>query len=471
MRKTKIICTLGPATDAKGILKQLIESGMDVARFNFSHGAHEEQLGRLNALKALRGELSLPIAALMDTKGPEIRLGLFEGGRVMLKAGAAFTLTTEACLGNAGRAQLSYEGLPKDIRPGHRVLLDDGQISLLVKEVKGNEILCVVENDGTISDRKGVNVPGAALTMPFISPKDYNDIIFAAKADFDFLAASFVRTADDVKEVRMLLNWNGGEKIKIISKIECLQGLQNFDEILDVSDGIMIARGDLGAELPLEEVPVIQKHLIDKVYKQGKPVITATQMLESMIGSPRPTRAEATDVANAIYDGTSAIMLSGETAAGRYPIEALRTMVRIAERTEDDINYRSRFRKLDFSSGGNVTHAISHAACTSAMDLGAKAIVAFTLSGRTAQEVSAFRPDCLIIACTTSERTCRQMNLNWGVRALMVKNEENLDDLFEKGVKSVVEAGLLREGDMAVVTAGVPIGVSGSTNFIRVMHA
>lgn len=471
MRKTKIICTLGPATDEENILKTLIQSGMDVARFNFSHGTHEEQLKRLNDLKALRDELRVPVAALMDTKGPEIRLGLFEGGSAMLKTGGTFTLTTDECLGNAERAHVSYEGLPGDVKPGDRILLDDGKISLLVNKSKGNEIICTTENDGPVSDRKGVNVPGVVLTMPFISKKDYDDIIFAANEGFDFIAASFVRTADDVKEVRMLLNWNGGEKIKIIAKIECLQGLQNFDEILEAADGIMIARGDLGAELPLEEVPVIQKHLIHKVYRFGKPVITATQMLESMISYPRPTRAEATDVANAIYDGTSAIMLSGETAAGKYPIESLRTMVRIAERAEADIDYAARFAKMEFSSGGNVTHAISHAACTSAIDLGAKAVVTFTLSGRSAQEVSAFRPPCSIIAGVTSEQTCRQLNMSWGVSSLMIRDEKNLDDLFEKGLKKVVEAGLLKAGDMVVLTAGVPIGVSGSTNFIKVMHA
>lgn len=471
MRKTKIICTLGPATDDISVMKKLIECGMDVARFNFSHGTQDEQLERLNKLKKLREELGVPVASLMDTRGPEIRLGLFENGKAFLNTGSTFTLTTEDCLGTAERSHVNYEGLTKDVKRGDRILLDDGKISLLVKSVKGHDINCIVENDGPISDRKGVNVPGVNLTMPFISKKDYDDLIFAAKEGYDFVAASFVRTADDVKEVRMLLNWNGGDKIKIIAKIENLQGVQNFDEILDACDGIMIARGDLGAELPLEEVPVIQKQLINKVYKRGKPVITATQMLESMINYPRPTRAEATDVANAIYDGTSAIMLSGETAAGKYPVQSLQTMVRIAGRAEEDINYISRFQKLEFNSGGNVTHAISHAACTSAMDLGAKAIVAFTLSGRTAQEVSAFRPGCRIIACTSSEQTYRQLSISWGVRALMVKDEENLDDLFTQGIKAVVEAGLLQEGDMVVLTAGVPIGVSGSTNFIKVMHA
>jgi len=471
MRKTKIICTLGPATDDDAVTKKLIESGMDVARFNFSHGTQEEQLGRLEKLKKLRRELDMPVAALMDTKGPEIRLGTFENGGTVLKTGDSFVLTTEECQGTPKRVSVSYEGLPSDVKHGDRILLDDGKISLLVKSVKAGDITCTVENDGPISDRKGVNVPGVSLSMPYISKKDYDDLIFAAKSGFDFIAASFVRTADDVKEIRMLLNWNGGDKIRIISKIECLQGVQNFDEILEASDGIMIARGDLGAELPLEDVPVIQKQLINKVYRNGKPVITATQMLDSMMNYPRPTRAEATDVANAIYDGTSAIMLSGETAAGKYPVESLRTMVRIAVRAEEDINYIEKFRKLDFSSGGNITHAISHAACTSAIDLGAKAIVAFTLSGRTAQELSAFRPGCRVIACTSNEQTLRQLNLSWGVTPLMVKDEKNLDDLFERGLKTVVKAGLLEENDMVVLTAGLPIGVSGSTNFIKVTHA
>jgi len=471
MRKTKIICTLGPATDNVAILKKLIESGMDVARFNFSHGTHEEQLARLNTLIKMREELGIPVAALMDTKGPEIRLGLFENGKATLKTGDSFTLTTDECLGTAERAHVNYEGLPADVKQGDRILLDDGKISLVVNSVKSKDIICTVENDGPISDRKGVNVPGVLLTMPYISKKDYDDLIFAAKVGFDYIAASFVRTADDVKEIRMLLNWNGGEKIKIIAKIENLQGVANFEEILQVSDGIMIARGDLGVEVPLEDVPVIQKQLISKVYRRGKPVITATQMLESMISYPRPTRAEATDVANAIYDGTSAIMLSGETAAGKYPVESLQTMVRIAERAEEDINYSGRFQKMEFNSGGNVTHAISHAACTSAIDLGAKAIVAFTLSGRTAQEISAFRPPCRIIACTSSEQTYRQLSLNWGVHAVMAKNEENLDDMFDRGIKAVVSSGLLQEGDTIVLTAGVPIGVSGSTNFIKVIKA
>lgn len=471
MRKTKIICTLGPATDDPKVVKKLIDSGMNVARFNFSHGNHEEQEARLNILKDFRHKMNMPVAALMDTKGPEIRLGDFENGSAELLTGKKFTLTTTQCVGNAERSYVNYPKLPYDVKKGNRILLDDGKIGLTVKNVTSTDIECIVQNDGIISNHKGVNVPGVALSMPYISKKDYDDILFAIKQEFDFIAASFIRTADDVKEIRMLLKWNGGENIKIISKIENMQGVKNFDEILEVSDAIMIARGDMGVELPLEDVPSIQKKLIKKVYESGKPVITATQMLDSMITNPRPTRAEATDVANAIYDGTSAIMLSGETAAGKYPVEALQTMVRIANRTEDDIDYRKRLKQRNFTSGGNVTYAISHAACTSAMDLGASAIVAFTLSGRTARDISALRPSCRIIACTSSPLTYRQLSLSWGVTPLITGNGRNLEDLFEGGLRSVVKSGLLKTGDMVVLTAGVPIGVSGSTNFIKVTQA
>jgi pyruvate kinase len=448
-----------------------MENGMNVARLNFSHGNHEEQQKRIDLIKELRREMSIPVGLLMDTKGPEIRLLTFEGGKAKLKTGDEFVLTTQEGVGNSQRASVNYENLPRDVKTGSQILLDDGKISLTVKSVSGTDIICTVDNDGVISNKKSVNVPGVILTMPYISKKDYDDIIFCALNDFDFVAASFVRTADDVKEVRMLLNWNGGEKVKIISKIENLQGIQNFDEILAVSDGIMIARGDLGVEMPLEEIPSIQKKLIQKVFEQGKPVITATQMLESMMSNPRPTRAEATDVANAVYDGTSAIMLSGETAAGKYPVEALTTMVRLAERTESDIDYVAAFQKRDYNLRGSVTHAISHAACTSAMELGTKAIVTFSLSGRTAQDVSAFRPSCGIIACTSSEKTFNQLSLNWGVRSLMVQNEESLDELFANGVKSLVDSVLVERGDMLVLAAGVPIGVSGSTNLIKVTEA
>lgn len=469
MPKTKIVCTLGPATDDPDILRQLITGGMDVARFNFSHGTHEEQQKRFELLKSIREELGRPVAAIMDTKGPEIRLGLIEGGRAPLKMGDSFTLTTREVVGSSQCASVSYAELPGDVRVGSRILIDDAKVALTVREVTATDIICTVENDGFIANRKGINVPGAILSMPFISKQDYDDILFAVRLGFDYIAASFVRTADDVKEIRMLLSWNGGENVKIISKIESKQGVDNIDDILEVSDGIMVARGDMGAELPIEEVPVIQKRLISKVCKQGKIVITATQMLDSMINCPRPTRAEATDVANAIYDGTTATMLSGETAAGKFPLEAMRTMVRIADRTEADINYIDAFRRSEYESEGSVTHAVCHAACTSAFDIKAEAVVAFTLSGMTAREVSAFRPGCGIIACTSSPETFRQLSLCWGVTPFMAKDEENLDVMFEQGLCDLRKAGLLKSGDRVVLTAGVPIGHKGSTNLIKVM--
>ena len=371
-RKTKIVCTLGPATDKEGVLKRLIEEGMNVARFNFSHGDHEEQLGRLQMLQKLRKELKRPVAALLDTKGPEIRLKDFTDGKVELKDGQTFTLTTDEIMGDATRVSITYKNLPEDVKPGDCILIDDGLIGMEVKEIKvtsgakadkdgkkPKDIICQVLNGGMISNRKGVNVPNVELSMPYISEKDYGDIVFAVEHDYDFIAASFVRTADDVLAIRKILAEKGGEDINIIAKIENMQGVQNIDDIIRVSDGIMVARGDMGVEIPLEDVPVIQKMIIKKVYDAGKKVITATQMLDSMMKHPRPTRAEATDVANAIYDGTSAIMLSGETAAGMYPIEALKTMVRIAVRTEQDINYLQRFKMRKTMSNPDVTNAIS----------------------------------------------------------------------------------------------------------------
>lgn len=471
MRNTKIICTLGPATDDPDIMRELIKSGMDVARFNFSHGTHEDQLQRLNLLKDIRKELNSPVAAIMDTKGPEIRLGTFENGSVTLRTGDSFTLTTEECVGTAERAHISYNNLPQDVEIGDQIMLDDAKIGLRVMRTTITDIICTVENGGPVSDRKGLNVPGVRLNMPFVCLQDFEDLKFCCEHGYDFVAASFVRSADDVKEIRTLLNWNGGEGIKIIAKIENKDGVENFDEILEVSDGIMIARGDLGSELPFEDVPIIQKELIRKVYSQGKPIITATQLLDSMINNPRPTRAEATDVANAIYDGTSALMLSGETAAGKFPVEAVKTMVRLAVRTEEDINYVARFKRSEYHTEGNVTHAISHAACTSAIDLDAEAVVAFTLSGRTAMHISAFRPGCRIIACTSSDLTYRQLSMSWGVTPFVVADEENLDDMFSNSLRILVTSGLLKEGNTVVLTAGVPIGVSGSTNFIKVMQA
>ena len=479
-RKTKIVCTLGPSTDKEGVLKRLIEEGMNVARFNFSHGDHEEQLGRLQMLQKLRKELKRPVAALLDTKGPEIRLRDFTDGKVELKDGQTFTLTTDEIMGDAKRVSITYKNLPEDVKPGDRILIDDGLIGMEVKEIKvtsgakadkdGNkpkDIICQVLNGGVISNRKGVNVPNVELSMPYISEKDYGDIVFAVEHDYDFIAASFVRTADDVLAIRKILAEKGGEDINIIAKIENMQGVQNIDDIIRVSDGIMVARGDMGVEIPLEDVPVIQKMIIKKVYDAGKKVITATQMLDSMMKHPRPTRAEATDVANAIYDGTSAIMLSGETAAGMYPIEALKTMVRIAVRTEQDINYLQRFKMRKTMSNPDVTNAISHATCTMAGDLNAAAIITVTKSGRTARMVSKYRPNCPIIGGCLTEKIYRQLALSWGVIPLMIEEKTQAEELFD----AAEAAGIISKGDVVVLTAGVPLGVSGTTNLIKVQVA
>ena len=478
-RKTKIVCTLGPSTDKEGVLKRLIEEGMNVARFNFSHGDHEEQLGRLQMLQKLRKELKRPVAALLDTKGPEIRLRDFTDGKVELKDGQTFTLTTDEIMGDAKRVSITYKNLPEDVKPGDRILIDDGLIGMEVKEIKvtsgakadkdGNkpkDIICQVLNGGVISNRKGVNVPNVELSMPYISEKDYGDIVFAVEHDYDFIAASFVRTADDVLAIRKILAEKGGEDINIIAKIENMQGVQNIDDIIRVSDGIMVARGDMGVEIPLEDVPVIQKMIIKKVYDAGKKVITATQMLDSMMKHPRPTRAEATDVANAIYDGTSAIMLSGETAAGMYPIEALKTMVRIAVRTEQDINYLQRFKMRKTMSNPDVTNAISHATCTMAA-----AIITVTKSGRTARMVSKYRPNCPIIGGCLTEKIYRQLALSWGVIPLMIEEKTQAEELFDYAVDAAEAAGIISKGDVVVLTAGVPLGVSGTTNLIKVQVA
>lgn len=483
-RKTKIVCTLGPSTDDEKVLKSLIREGMNVARFNFSHGAHDEQLGRLKMLRKLCKELERPVAALLDTKGPEIRLMEFEDGKVELKNGQTFTLTTEEIKGNAERVSITYKNLPNDIRPGDTILIDDGLIGLEVKKIqavaeakadadgkKPMDIICTVMNGGMVSNRKGVNVPNVELTMPYISDKDYKDILFAIEHDYDFIAASFVRTADDVLAIRKILENKGGEGIHIIAKIENMQGVMNMDEIVRVSDGVMVARGDMGVEIPLEDVPVIQKQLIKKVSGAGKVVITATQMLDSMMKHPRPTRAEATDVANAIYDGTSAIMLSGETAAGLYPVEALKTMVRIAVRTEQDINYLQRFKQLKIMSNPDVTNAISHATCMMAGDLNAAAIITVSKSGRTARMVSKYRPYSPIIGACLTEKVYRQLGLSWGVVPLLLEQKDKAEELFDHAIDTAETAGIIEKGDVVVLTAGMPLGVSGTTNLIKVQVA
>lgn len=468
MIKTKIICTLGPSTDQPGVLEALIESGMNVARFNFSHGSHEEQKGRLAALKKARNAAKKPIAALLDTKGPEIRLKDFKEGKVMLEKGQDFTLTSRDLDGDASIVSITYTGLPHDVKPGDTILLDDGLIGLQVKETTDTDIICEVLNGGPVSNHKGVNVPNVSLSLPFISEKDRSDILFGIKNQYDFIAASFTRTADDILEIRKIFEEENCDTIGIIAKIENKEGVDNIDKILEVSDGIMIARGDMGVEIPFEELPSIQKELIKKTVDAGKIVITATQMLDSMINHPRPTRAETTDVANAIYDGTSAIMLSGETAAGKYPVETLQTMVRIAERTEADISYVNRFNHRLTKPTENITEGIAYATVSVAHDLKAKAIVTVTKSGRTAHTIAKYRPSCPIIGCATHPHVCRQLNLTWGVIPVQTKEEQDTFELFEHSIDEAVAAGHLADGDVAIITAGVPLGISGTTNLINV---
>lgn len=468
MRKTKIVCTLGPSTDDENVLRRLMEVGMNVARLNFSHGTHEEQKGRMDKVKKLRKELGKPIAILLDTKGPEIRTRDFEGGKATLQAGSFFTLTTRDIVGDDTITSITYTDLYKDVTEGTRILIDDGLIELEVKSVNDKDIMCTVINGGTISNHKGINVPNVHLNMPYLSEQDKSDILFGIEQDVDFVAASFVRSARDVLEIRKLLDENGGERINIISKIENSEGVNHIDDIIYVSDGIMVARGDMGVEIPGEEVPIVQKMIIRKVYNAGKQVITATQMLDSMMKNPRPTRAETTDVANAIYDGTSAIMLSGETAAGLYPVESVETMVRIAERTEQDIDFAKRFRRYERKSNQNVTDAVSHAACTLAMDLDAKAIVIVSKSGKSARNISKYRPTCNIIAGTISDKTSRQLNMSWGVSPIHLDEQKEIFELFDNAVLAGKEQGLLNEGDTVVVGAGVPLGISGNTNMLKV---
>ncbi len=469
MKKTKIICTIGPACENSKYLREMMLAGMNVARFNFSHGNHEEQRRKFALVDQVRKELSLPIATLMDTKGPEIRLLDFEGGKAQLVAGQVFVLTTEEMQGTAAKASISYKNLMKDIHVGTTILIDDGLIEMIVEDIKGEEISCRVINGGVVSNHKGVNVPGVVLSMPYISDVDRADILFGIEMGYDFIAASFARTREDILQLREILEANNSP-MKIIAKIENMQGIQNLEEILSVSDGIMVARGDMGVEIPLEEVPVLQKKMIKLANAQGKHVITATQMLESMIKNPRPTRAEATDIANAIYDGTTAIMLSGESAAGQYPVEAVKTMAKIAESAECDIDYTKRMTRMSSFKQKCITTAIAYATCTTASELDAAAIITVTLSGYTAESISRFKPKCPIIGCTTSERVYRQLNLLWGVKPLHLRREETTEELFADAVTEAKKAGYVKSGDIVVITAGVPLGITGKTNMIRVIE-
>ena len=467
MRKTKIICTLGPSTDKEGVLRDLIANGMNVARFNFSHGSHEEHLGRLEKLKALREELGKPVAALLDTKGPEIRLKDFKNGVENLVAGQTFTLTTRDVEGTNEICSITYKDLPMDVEPNGTIMLDDGLIKLQIQTVNDTDIVCTVLNSGKIKNKKGVNVPGVHLSMPYMSQRDKDDIIFGIQQGYDFIAASFVRTAQDVYEIRNLLN-QYDSNIRIIAKIENREGVNNIDSILAAADAVMVARGDLGVEIDFTELPGIQKTIIERSFSFGKPIVTATQMLDSMMVNPRPTRAEISDVANAIYDGTSAIMLSGETAAGAYPVEALKTMSAIAERTENEVHYRDN-RLVDAGNGQiSVSDATAHAACLTAKDVNASAIVTVSESGNTARLLSKYRPAQPIIACVMNEQVQRQLAISWGITPLMMALAHSTDELIEMSTSLAKENGYLHDGELAVVTAGVPVGVSGTTNMIKI---
>ena len=468
MRKTKVICTLGPAVYSEETLRELILAGMNCARFNFSHGTHESHLATLVRLRRVRDELGAPVATMLDTKGPEIRIKSFAGGPVTLVKDQDFTLTTEDVPGDEHQVSVTYENLHNELAPGCRVLVDDGLVELQVQKIEGRRILCTVDNGGVLSNNKSINIPDVHIQLPSLTEKDKEDLKFAVEQDYDFIAASFVRKASDVEDIRACLREYGGESIRIISKIENREGVENLDAIIAASDGIMVARGDLGVEIPAHEVPILQKKMIKATIRQGKPVITATQMLDSMIRNPRPTRAEVSDVANAVFDGTSCVMLSGETASGKYPIEALKTMVDTAVAAEGAIDYWGRFRESALLPGvSSISDAITHSCCLTAMDLGASAILAATKTGYTAKVISRFRPGCPIIAVCQSEKTRRQLAISWGVHPLLTGEVDSTDRLFSMTVDVARKEGVVQPGETVVITAGVPIGKSGTTNLIK----
>ncbi len=470
MRKTKIICTMGPATMDKEVLKKLCLGGMNVARMNFSHGSHDSHLQQLNLLQEIREQLGLPIGTMCDTKGPEIRTGLFQGGRAVLKAGETFTFYGDNRMGDETGCSTSYPNLSHVVEPGVRICVDDGLIELIVREISGDDVVCTVANGGEVKDHKGINLPGTPVDLPFLSPQDRSDILFAVENGFDFIAASFTRSAQDVMDIRNLLERVGAGSMEIIAKIENQQGIDNIDEIIEVADGIMVARGDLGVEVPSYQVPMLQKEIIGRCRKAGKNVIVATQMLDSMIRNPRPTRAEVNDVAQAVYDGASAVMLSGETASGKYPVEALTTMADIAQHVEGSIDYWKGFCGQEIVHSHNVGLAISRACCTTAMELDAKAIVTVTNRGITAKAVARYRPGCPILALTVDERTRRLLSLVWGVETALAPVVDSTDKLLNLARSRTWDLGYVQEDDLAVVTAGIPVGISGSTNLIKVLR-
>lgn len=468
MRKTKIIATLGPVSNSPEMVKKLIETGMNAVRINFSHGSHESHGETINTVKKVREELGMPIPLILDTKGPEIRTKLLKEEPAKLEKGNKFTLTTDDIEGDSTKVSVTYEDFAKDLHVGATVLIDDGLIELKVLEINGNDVVCEIINSGMLGSRKGINLPNVSIKLPALTEKDIDDIKFGIKMGFDYIAASFIRSDSDVLSIRKVLEENGGSDIKIISKIENREGVDNIDAILEVTDGIMVARGDLGVEIPFEEVPIIQKQLIDKCKAKGKLVVTATQMLESMITNPRPTRAEASDVANAIFDGTDAIMLSGETAKGSFPVEAVNAMVRIATKIESSIDYVEKFYNNSCSKTTNITDAISHATCTTASDLNSPCIVAVTKSGFTVREVSKYRPKSLILGLTPDERVQRQLNLTWGCYPYLVDIDNiSCGDLFQNTANIANEKGFAQKGDVIITVGGTPIGQTGSTNTLK----
>lgn len=469
LKKTKIVCTIGPASQSPEVLEQLIKNGMNVARLNFSHGSHEEHLEKIKTIKRIRRKLNVPLGLMLDTKGPEIRIGKFEEKEYFLKPDDIFTLTTRNIVGNKDIVSVSYEGLPQDVEKGSIISVDDGLIQLEVIEIKdGTEIVCRVQNNGVISNNKGVNLPGRVTNLPSITPKDVDDIKFGIENGIDMIAASFVRKKEDIYDIRKVLEDHGGEDILIISKIESQEGVDNADEIIEASDGIMVARGDLGVEIRTELIPLVQKEIIRKCNKAAKPVITATQMLDSMQRNPRPTRAETTDVANAIIDGTDCVMLSGETAAGKYPVEAVKTMRDICITTELSDDFEENIYQTEIDRKITTTNAISKSTCTIASQLRAKAIITCTASGNTAKAVSKFRPRTNIIACTIDEKVARRLSVSWGVYPIIVDTAYETDELIERAIVGSLKENYVQEGDLTVLTAGIPLGVSGTSNLIKV---
>ncbi|MBQ8268551.1 MAG: pyruvate kinase [Clostridia bacterium] len=467
MRKTKIVCTLGPASETREIIARLCKAGMNVARLNFSHNTHADHKRRIDLVKSVREELSLPIAIMLDTKGPEYRIKTFEGGKILLSDGDPFTFTTNEVVGNIERVSVSYAKLPEELSVGDTILLNNGLLSFIVENIRGNDIECRVTCGGELSDRKSMSFPGKVMKQPYLSEQDKEDIKFGVENGIDYIACSFVSCKQDLLDVRKYMAEIGAEGIELIAKIENQSGVDNIEQICQVCDGIMVARGDMGVEIPFEHLPAIQKKLITKCRMLGKRVITATEMLESMITNSRPTRAEISDIANAVYDGTSAIMLSGETAAGKYPVQAVATMAKIAETTEATINYKKRFHEADFQIR-NMTDAISHSTCGMAIDIDAKAIVACSLSGMTARMVSRFRSPVPIIGLTTNESTWRKLSLSWGVIPAICETFNSTDVLFYTAKKIAKQTLGLEKGDRIVITGGDTTGHSGNTNLIKI---